>query len=139
MRNKKGFIVATAAIMALVLSIITGAYLLSLVYKIQVYNRVINSTKSYYIAASAYAYAIAQIYYSDTFGWSLPSNTTIQVTDEGDTVDLSFNSTEDVLSMRMSSQIDNTTRVVTCDMQYVPSYYGDEHIFIVKWNPKLEQ
>lgn len=117
MRDKKGFIIAMALVIAASLTLMVAAYSLSIFYRNQMYFRLINSARAYYTAASA-------------LGISNPQ--TITVTPEGDKVILTSETTGDGIRFRVAATTKGITRAIICERDAVSAPDGTRY-FVTKW------
>ena len=152
MKAKKGFAVITALMISLTLTILVGAFSLSTIYKIQMYNRYINSVRAYYLAASGINYGRNQMWWYG--GWRVPEDITIPVTNSGDSVTLNYKSldtdTESIGRIEAVVRLKNITRTIICDF-YAPNtdsqpyyyywYWGSgmaQNGYMIRWEGKLK-
>lgn len=150
MKLKKGFAVITALMISLTLTILVGAFSISTIYRMQMYNRYINSVKAYYLAASGITYARNQLWWYGE--WYLPQDTTIPITNSGDSVTLHYKTfsttTENNARIEAVVRLKNVTRTLLCDI-YAPTTacydvyywlygYGTVAQKAIRWEGKLK-
>lgn len=131
-RERKGFVIITAMVIAAALTLMLGAYSLSVFYKNQLCIRAIDSVKAYYLTDAGIAYALAGTSYNaSTNIWSYPEQTTLSISGMGgnDTVTLQYSAVDDILKITGISKVGNVTRAIVCELSALPN--GQR--FITKW------
>lgn len=135
--EKKGFIIVTALVVAAALSIMIGAYSLSVSYNNQIYLKNVNSVKAFYGATAGVMYVCSLVSYDyNTNTWDEElNNTTLSISNTGDTITVSVTTSDNVARIRSTAKVNNITRTINCELEAVPGYTSDN--FITKWKSGL--
>ncbi|NQU95130.1 MAG: hypothetical protein HQ549_02710 [Candidatus Omnitrophica bacterium] len=133
-RNNKGFVIVLVLVVGAVLSIMVAAYSLSVLYRIQIATRYINSTKAYYLGSAGIEY-MRYLYYTDPV--NSPLSLTFSITPEGDDIiNVRREKRDDVMIIEGEARINNVTRVVVCEEEHDPALYNLRRTYFTYGYPK---
>ena len=137
MRKRKGFIIIMALLITASLSLMIGAFSLSVFYRNQMAVRQINSVKAYYLALAGIEYGRRQIFeYYD--GFKPSANYSFSLANTGDEVvvdrilpaGFTLNSKERYfITIRSTADINGVIRVLECQEESSYSLRKDFYTF----------
>jgi len=143
MMKKNGFVIVTAMVIASALTLMIGAYSITVLYQNQLCIRAINSVKAYYAADAGMAYALYATGYSpttNTWNYSTQNVLSLSGTSTGDTVTLQYEPSNNVMTITAISKVSNVTRTIVSEQTAITysSYPGQlsSQRYITKWNYK---
>lgn len=119
MRNKKGFIIIIAMVVATALSVMAGAFSLGIFYRNQIIMDHIASIKSYYISWSAINYESANFHFPHPSAMSTISEV-VRLADSSGTIypcTVNITPSEDSFNISCSVTIKNKTRTLYCQLE----------------------
>ena len=114
-RHRNGFIIVTALVIAACLSLMIGAFSLSVVLRNRVAMSYVNSVKAYYLAAAGAQYARNYIW-----GWygyqdQEPPSAEFSFTDAGDHITISYEKINNILRIKSTAILNNVSRTIVCE------------------------
>lgn len=126
-KERKGFIVLIAMIIALSISLMVAGLSVSVLYRSQNALRYINSVKSYYIADAGIKYGRKK--FKDYIPGNAvnPASAAYPITDTGEGFTLNVTATGDMLQFTSTAKVNNSTRTIIskeeCDEMIKNNYY----------------
>ncbi|MDD4957296.1 MAG: hypothetical protein PHH49_06150 [Candidatus Omnitrophica bacterium] len=135
LKNEKGIIIISVLIIAATLTILVGAFSMSIYRRTQIYKKFLNSQRAYYAAVSGVHYGNNQLMIQcwGGGGWIIPEEEELNlfVTDQGETVTLNYELLNNTVRVTGESEVDGVKRTIICDVDQVGGKTTEK--YITRW------
>ena len=138
MRDRKGFVLLTALIMTLALTIMVAGYSVTVYHRNSIYKKLMNSIRAYQLAGDGLDYGRGQVIYNNT---AIPWGEWEEVKDDSgafppdavtfslsgaDLVTVTFVQEGSIVIIQGSATIGGVTRSLASEIEALPGFYSNK-------------